>query len=71
MACQHVLDTAVTVASTAHRLAGSAAVYDGNRYLRVLQDVHTARQHAYFARRHRPSIARALAGLKGSSPAPL
>jgi alkylation response protein AidB-like acyl-CoA dehydrogenase len=69
MACQHALDTAVAVASSAHRLAGSAGVYDGNRVLRIMQDTHTTRQHAYFARRHRPNITRALAGLKGSSQA--
>ena len=70
MACQHALDTAVSVASTAHRLAGGAGAFEGNRFLGILQDTHTARQHVFFAHRHRPAAARALAGLPVSA-APL
>ena len=67
MACQHALDTAVSVASTAHRLVGSAGAYQGHRLLTILQDTHTVRQHLFFAHRHRPAASRALVGLPVSA----
>jgi indole-3-acetate monooxygenase len=67
MACHSALDTAVAVASTAHRLTGGAGAYEGNRLLGILQDTHTVRQHVFFSHRHRPSAARALAGLPVSA----
>jgi alkylation response protein AidB-like acyl-CoA dehydrogenase len=68
MAAQHAGDVATDVTATAHRLAGSAAVYSGHRLGRALADVTTARQHILFSHHHRPTIAKALAGLEVSAP---
>jgi alkylation response protein AidB-like acyl-CoA dehydrogenase len=56
-------DLAVEAATTAHRIAGGAAAYRGNRILRALDDIHAARQHLMLARTHRPHLAKALVGL--------
>ncbi len=68
LAAMHAADVAVEVTSIAHALGGAAAVYAGNRLLRALLDVQTARQHLLFSHQHRPAIAAALAGLDGSYP---
>jgi alkylation response protein AidB-like acyl-CoA dehydrogenase len=62
LAAMHLCDVAVEATSTAHALAGAAAVYGGHRLLRALLDVQTGRQHLLFSHQHRPALAAALAG---------
>jgi hypothetical protein len=61
-------EVAVDATATAHRLAGGAAAYAGNRLLRSLHDVQTARQHIMFGFNHRPVFGQALAGLPTFAP---
>jgi alkylation response protein AidB-like acyl-CoA dehydrogenase len=68
LAGMRACDVAVEVTSTAHALAGAAAVYNGHRVLRALLDVHAARQHQMFSHQHRAPIAAALAGRDASYP---
>lgn len=50
LAIHHISEVAADVTSTAHRLGGGQAAFNGSRLLRALRDVHTARQHMLFAR---------------------
>jgi indole-3-acetate monooxygenase len=68
LAGMHAADVAVEVTSIAHALGGAGAVYAGNRLLRALLDVQTARQHLLFSHQHRAAIGAALAGLDVSYP---
>ena len=68
LASQHCADVAVEVCATAHRLAGGAGAYRGNRQLRALRDVETARQHAMFNHGFRPALARIIAGTGEARP---
>ncbi|HVF74366.1 MAG TPA: hypothetical protein VM938_04905 [Acidimicrobiales bacterium] len=68
LAVQHACDTAVEVVSTAHRLGGGRAAYSSSRLLRSLRDVHAGRQHVAFSHRHRPVLARILAGSEEMAP---
>ncbi len=63
LAAQEATDLAVEATSTAHRIGGGAAAYQGNRLLRALNDVLAARQHLLFAHQHRRQLATALAGI--------
>jgi len=62
LAAMHGCDVAVAATSTAHALAGAAAVFDASPILRALLDVQTARQHALFGQAHRAPLIAAAAG---------
>ena len=68
LAAQEATDLAVEATSTAHRIGGGAAAYQGNRLLRALNDVLAARQHLLFAHQHRRHLATALAGIDQAYP---
>lgn len=61
-------EVAVEVTSTCHRLGGGAAAYAGNRLLRALRDVETARQHIMFGFGSRPMLGQAVAGIPTFAP---
>jgi alkylation response protein AidB-like acyl-CoA dehydrogenase len=63
LATLHAVDVAVDATSTAHRLAGGSAAYNGSILLRALRDVHTARQHMLFARGLTARLGPAAAGI--------
>jgi hypothetical protein len=58
----HGCDVAVAATSTAHALAGAAAVFDASPILRALLDIQTGRQHALFSHTHRAPLVAAVAG---------
>lgn len=68
LACLHATETAVACTSAAHQLGGGAAAFSGNRLLRALCDVETARQHLLFSHKHLPELAKPLAGLDANYP---
>jgi indole-3-acetate monooxygenase len=68
IACLHACETSVEVTSIAHQLGGGAAAYRGNRLLRALVDVQTARQHLLFSHQHLPELGKIVAGLDVSYP---
>jgi alkylation response protein AidB-like acyl-CoA dehydrogenase len=68
LAAMHAGDVAVRATSVAHALGGAAAVYDGNRLLRALLDVQTARQHLVFSHQHRAPLIAVVAGRDVSYP---
>jgi alkylation response protein AidB-like acyl-CoA dehydrogenase len=61
-------ETAVAAISTAHQLGGGRAAYAGNPLLRALNDVHTGRQHIFFARANRVVLGKALIGAETFAP---
>jgi len=61
-------DISVEVTSTAHHLGGGAAAYRGNRLLRALTDVQTARQHLLFSHHHLAVLGKLVAGLDVTYP---
>lgn len=58
-----LVEVAVQATSTAHRLAGGAAAYEGHPQLVALRDVETARQHILFSHQHRVPLTRIAAGI--------
>lgn len=68
LAAQHAVDVAEVVATTARRLAGSAAAYREHPLSIATADIGTARQHVLFSHHLRPAIAKAMAGCDVSAP---
>jgi alkylation response protein AidB-like acyl-CoA dehydrogenase len=68
LACHHACDVGVEVTAAAHALGGGAAAYTASPLARAVRDVHTARQHLLFSPKHRPELAKIVAGTDTTYP---
>jgi indole-3-acetate monooxygenase len=68
LACHHACDVGVDVTAAAHALGGGAAAYTASPLARAVRDVHTARQHLLFSPKHRPELAKIVAGMDTTYP---
>lgn len=69
LAAAHATESAIGAVSLVHRLAGGAALFEGNRLERCFRDINTAGQHlSLVATKNFESVGRTLFGLDPGVP---